>query len=203
VSLYVTRKSGIASVAGLKGKRVPHFDGQELGYYLIRGMLEMEGIKYEETTRIPLPNFPRMWDAFKEGAIDTMIAAYASRPVIEAKATHGEVDALSIDPAPAKMAILRKWLPETYAIRRKPDPKVPGVNRDTQIMAFDYTLWVHKDVKDETVYAVVKAMFDNAKDLRASAALWADFDEKKMAKPNGAPFHPGAAKFYAEKGLGK
>ncbi len=56
-------------------------------------------------------------------------------------------------------------------------------------------------VPDETVYQLVKAMFDNFDDFKKLHPAFAHLDPKDMIKNgNSAPMHPGAAKYYKEKG---
>jgi TRAP transporter TAXI family solute receptor len=56
-------------------------------------------------------------------------------------------------------------------------------------------------VSDDTVYALVKAVFDNFDEFKKLHPAFAILDPKAMIT-NGlsAPLHPGAAKFYKEKG---
>jgi hypothetical protein len=56
-------------------------------------------------------------------------------------------------------------------------------------------------VADTTVYALVKAVFDNFDEFKKLHPAFAHLDPKEMIK-NGlaAPLHPGAVKFYKEKG---
>ena len=58
------------------------------------------------------------------------------------------------------------------------------------------------DVSEDVVYAVVKAVFDNLDDFRKQHPAFANLDPKKMIKDGiSAPLHPGAVKYYKEKGL--
>jgi len=56
-------------------------------------------------------------------------------------------------------------------------------------------------VPDATVYELVKAVFDNFDDFKKLHPAFANLDPKDMVKNgNSAPMHPGAIKFYKEKG---
>jgi hypothetical protein len=56
-------------------------------------------------------------------------------------------------------------------------------------------------VPDETVYQVVKAVFENFNEFKSLHPAFANLDPAKMVKDgNSAPLHPGAAKYYKEKG---
>ncbi|MBP6251403.1 MAG: TAXI family TRAP transporter solute-binding subunit [Rubrivivax sp.] len=56
-------------------------------------------------------------------------------------------------------------------------------------------------VPDETVYQLVKAVFDNFDDFKKLHPAFAHLDPKHMVKDGlSAPLHPGAMKYYKEKG---
>lgn len=56
-------------------------------------------------------------------------------------------------------------------------------------------------VSDATVYALVKAVFDNFDEFKKLHPAFANLDPKDMiTKGLSAPLHPGAIKFYKEKG---
>ena len=57
-------------------------------------------------------------------------------------------------------------------------------------------------VSDEMVYNVVRAVFENLDDFKKQHPAFANLDPKKMIKDGlSAPLHPGAVKYYKEKGL--
>jgi hypothetical protein len=57
-------------------------------------------------------------------------------------------------------------------------------------------------VRDEVVYAVVKAVFENLDDFKKQHPAFANLDPKKMIVDGlSAPLHPGAIKYYKEAGL--
>ena len=57
-------------------------------------------------------------------------------------------------------------------------------------------------VPEELVYAVVKAVFENLDDFKKQHPAFANLDPKKMIVDGlSAPLHPGAVKYYKEKGL--
>ena len=56
-------------------------------------------------------------------------------------------------------------------------------------------------VPDATVYELVKAVFENFDDFKKLHPAFAHLDPKEMIKNgNSAPLHPGAVKYYKEKG---
>ena len=63
------------------------------------------------------------------------------------------------------------------------------------------TLVTSAKVPDDSVYALVKATFDNFDEFKKLHPAFANLEPAKMVKDGlSAPLHPGAAKFYKEKG---
>jgi TRAP transporter TAXI family solute receptor len=63
------------------------------------------------------------------------------------------------------------------------------------------TLVTSAKVPDETVYQLVKAVFDNFNEFKGLHPAFANLDPAKMVKEgNSAPLHPGAVRYYKEKG---
>jgi len=57
------------------------------------------------------------------------------------------------------------------------------------------------DVPDDVVYVVVKAVFDNFGQFKKLHPAFANLDPKKMITDSlSAPIHPGALKYYKERG---
>jgi uncharacterized protein len=63
------------------------------------------------------------------------------------------------------------------------------------------TLITSSKVPDDTVYALVKAVFENFDEFKKLHPAFANLDPKSMVKDGlSAPLHPGAVKYYKEKG---
>jgi len=58
------------------------------------------------------------------------------------------------------------------------------------------------DVPEESVYVIVKAVFDNLEEFKRLHPAFAHLDAKRMVRDGlSAPLHPGALKYFKEKGL--
>ncbi|NGO51196.1 TAXI family TRAP transporter solute-binding subunit [Allomesorhizobium camelthorni] len=63
------------------------------------------------------------------------------------------------------------------------------------------TLVTSANVPEETVYQLVKSTFENFDEFKSLHPAFANLDPEKMvADGNSAPLHPGAEKYYKEKG---
>ncbi|MEL6204438.1 MAG: TAXI family TRAP transporter solute-binding subunit [Pseudomonadota bacterium] len=84
---------------------------------------------------------------------------------------------------------------------------IPGGSYDgnpDDVLTFGVTatLVTRADVAEETVYALVRAVFDNFDQFRSLHPAFANLDPREMARDGlSAPLHPGAARYFREAGL--
>lgn len=77
-----------------------------------------------------------------------------------------------------------------------------GQKGPVKAVDFGTNLIVHKDMPNETAYAITKAIVENRDAIVAEHKAMAGFVAKDAWRPenNGIPLHPGAVKYYKEKG---
>ncbi len=76
-----------------------------------------------------------------------------------------------------------------------------GDNPDVTTFGVGATFVTSAEVPDEIVYTVVKAVFDNFEEFKALHPAFAHLSEEQMIKDSlSAPLHPGAEKYYKERG---
>ena len=63
------------------------------------------------------------------------------------------------------------------------------------------TLVVSADMPEATAYAITKAVFDNFDDFKKLHPAIANITKEGSLQGNSVPFHPGAVKYFKEKGL--
>lgn len=198
--LVATKASGMNGYADLKGKKLPWFPDNSLGDVIMRMSVEAGGLKPDDVVRVPMANFPRMFEAFKAGQIDVSIATTGSQNVIDFNQTiQGGVKFLSFAAKDAELVGNR--MPGTRLRTVPVGPTNPGVEANTLVFSYDYTLFTHAGMAEDVVYRVTKTMFENAAALKATGPLWEEYDPAKLSSGIGVPFHPGAKRFYAEKGM--
>ncbi len=74
-------------------------------------------------------------------------------------------------------------------------------DRDIQTFGVGATFVSSTDVPDNVVYTIVKSVFDNFDDFKKLHPAFANLKEKEMITDSlSAPIHPGAAKYYKERG---
>lgn len=77
----------------------------------------------------------------------------------------------------------------------------PNQEKTVRSIAHPNVLAVHADVPDEVVYQVTKTLWENLPSLHEIHQATKDMALSKALKGIGAPLHPGAIRYYREKGL--
>ena len=88
-----------------------------------------------------------------------------------------------------------------YAAATIPGGMYEGTPNDTKTFGVKATFVTSADVPDDVIYQVVKAVFDNFDRFKGLHPAFANLKEGDMVSAGlSAPLHPGAAKYYNERG---
>ena len=192
----VTMDPSIKSVADLKGKKVSIGAAGSGVYFNAIDILAAAGLT--EADIIPqYQSFGDSADALKDGKIDAaFIVAGAPTPAITelclaATATLVPIDG---DIAAKLMADSPYYTPYTI-----PAGTYNGQTADVTTVTVKATLIVSTSASEEDVYNITKAIFDNIDAI--SHAKRAELSVENATTGMTAPFHKGAAKYFAEKGI--
>ena len=205
VAIFARKDSPIRTIADLKGKRVPGvFAAARTLKVLMDGQLANAGMSYSDVKIIKAAGIIGNANDFMAGKSDVFFFAVGSGKVLQVNAKVGGIRALPIDPSPAAMARLKKFVPVAYPLLVKPGKRMAGILKPTYVMAYPYLVLTSSKVSDEMAYKVAKAMWGNRKGMMQAFRPMAGFSPKRMvAKLGPIQYHPGAIKFYKEKGLWK
>ena len=80
------------------------------------------------------------------------------------------------------------------------DGQAPTEATDTTTVAVGAVILARDDVSADDVYAFVADIFDNAESQVSSHAKYSELSIEYGASITSVPYHPGAAKYFAEKG---
>lgn len=194
--IVAPESAGIAGYADIAGKNVPRFPDGSLGDFIIRMALNAGGLTYSDVNEVPIANFPRMYDAIKQGQTDISIATIGSKPTYDLEAALGDIQFIPF--AEDASDKVQEVLPGTYLREIAANEELPGLDAPTRVFAYDYLLFAHKDVPDDIVRKVAKAMYEGEEALKATSPLWREYDPASIGKPIGLEYHPAAAAFYNE-----
>lgn len=202
VGPLVARNSGINKITDLRGKRAPTgFKASPLFNYILGAFLANGDISIDDMKKVPVIALRQHWNAFKQGKVDVMMGAVGTGVLKEINvAVKGGIKYLPLDASPAAVKRTVAIYPGSYMKIVKPAKPFTGVLEPVNVLHFDYLLWTHKGASNDVVYKVVKAMYENEAQLKASSPLWRSHSSKRMSKDQGFAKHPGAIKFYKEVG---
>jgi len=202
-SIFVKKDSPIKSLAELKGKRLPYgFSAQVTLERIVDAIIATGGLTRRDVVPVLVPNVVRGADDFIDGKIDGGFFAIGAAKVSEVDKTVGGIRYLPLPDDPNSVAAMKKIMPYAYVKLVNPSPAFVGLDGPTNLMAYDYLVAVGAHVKDDTVYQIARAMFENKPKLAESLRAFGGWDPNTISKPMPASFHPGAVKLFKEKGLG-
>ncbi len=194
----VTMDPEIKSVADLKGKAVSIGAPGSGVYFNAVDVLAAAGLT-EADINAQYQSFADSADALKDGKIDAaFIVAGAPTPAITELCTTNAAYLVPIDGEVAD-----KMMADCpfYTVYNVPAGTYPGQDADVQTVTVKATLIVNADASEEDVYNLTAAIFENIEDITANHAKGAELSIANATEGMTAPFHKGAAKYFAEKGV--
>jgi len=199
VAILVKKDAPMQSIADLKGKRMTWGYTAQLTLKTVVGaMLANGGLAEADIQPVLVPNVNRGADDFAGGKADAFFYALGAAKVTETDASVGGLRALPLSDAPEAVARMKKALPQGYVLEVKPRPGLAGVAAPTKVLAYDYVLVAGKHVKDEMVFRLLSAMYENKDILVSSFAGFNAFDPERMSKRIEAEYHNGAQMFMVK-----
>lgn len=201
VGIMVRKDSPYQSLKDLKGKPFPtDYTSQKLVEAFLEAMLAAEGMSVADLERVPVPNFIKGTELLTAGKVEGALLAPGSAVVKKADAEVG-IRFLSLPTDENAAKALREIAPNAYLAKVEPGAQSAGVVEPVTLMGYEYTVLAGKDVAEDTVYKLVKALAENEKALAESHGIFKQFDPARMAVALDVPYHPGAIKFYKEQGV--
>ncbi|SMD06211.1 TAXI family TRAP transporter solute-binding subunit [Sporomusa malonica] len=198
IQLVVRADSGINSIADLKGKKVgvgAPGSGTEANF---RQLIDVFGMDYKALTPQYL-SFAESADQFKDKHVDAfLVTAGIPNSAIQDISAQHNIKILSL--ADDKIAQLTQKYPFLAPVTI-PANTYKGQTEAVKTVAVSATLIVSPQVKDDVVYNITKALFENQADLARAHAKGKELSLESAVKGMSVPFHPGAAKYFKEKGV--
>ena len=203
IALLVRKDSAIRTVQDLRGKRVTgEYPAHLAVWYNMFGLLASGGLTWSDVKVVPVPAVNDGLDALVQGRADVSTFALGGAKVKEADATVG-VRFLSTDCSPEGEARLRKAVPGYYPRWAKAGSST-GIVEDTCLVAYDLYLGAGRGVSDALVEAVLKGLWEHVDKLAPIHPVLREWTRERAVDPDVTiPYHPGAVRFYRERGVWK
>jgi hypothetical protein len=193
--------SGAARVADLAGKHVSvgaAGSGTEL---IATRVLRAAGLDPgRDITPVNL-GVSQSVDALKDGKIDAFFwsGGVPTASVLDLASTSGV--AWRLLPNDDVLGALRQtYGPSLYSRLAVPRAAYPGLPGDVAVVGVANLLVVHQDMADQLAYDITRLLFERQADLVAVHAEARHLNPARAATGAPAPFHPGAIRYYRERG---
>jgi len=198
-TIQIVAKPGIKSIADLAGKTVSVGDVGSGTEFNAAQIFEAYGMTFDDIQKQNL-GFTDSADKFKDGQLDAFFCtAGAPTVAITELATSTEFTILSLDAD--KLA----WLQENYGYYTQYDMPAgtvyENVKEDVTTVAVMATLICDADLDEQTVYDITKGIYENLGDITTAHAKGAELVLEKATDGISTPMHPGAVKYFTEKGV--
>ena len=191
----VTMNPDIKTVEDLRGKSVS-IGAQGSGvYFNAVDVLGCYGRTIEDITPV-YQSFGDSADSLKDGKIDAaFIVAGAPTTAITDLSTSGQVYLVSLDDEHIEKLI--EMSPYYSAFTVSADTY--GMPEDAKTVAVAAMVIARNDVSEDAIYTFVSTVFENADQLQHGKA--AELNLEFASSISSVPYHPGAARYFAEKGI--
>ena len=205
IGIMVRNDSDIKTVADLKGKKFPTGWQQfPAGIPLSNAILATAGLSLDDVDPVPSSGLIPAADDFKIGkTVGTTIALVAPKVAEVNAAIPGGVRFLSVEDGQAaldKVHTVRQGYGLTVI---QPGGPYVGIHGPTRVLGIPLVITSSKNVSDDIVYKFTKAIAENKAELvKGHPSFNGFFPDKRMSATY--PFmnvHPGAIKYYKEKGI--
>jgi TRAP transporter TAXI family solute receptor len=194
--------TGINTVKDLKGKRVSTGSGGSATEVMAFRVIEAAGLDKDRDMRRERLGVAESVAALKDRKIDAFfwVGGLPTAAVTDLANSPG-VKIKMIDHAELVPAMNKKY-GNLYVKDAISKSVYNGMEKDNQQATVMNILVAHQKMDDKTAYNIVKAIFDHRDELirvHKEAENFKLENQKKDASP--LPWHPGAVKYFSEKGV--
>lgn len=198
IQIVATKESGIKTITDLKGKRLSAGapkSGTELN---ARKLLAAAGMTYKDLGKVEYLSFEESVDLMKNRQLDaTLQSVGLGAPTLRNIANAFSIVVVEV---PAEV-VAKAGAPYTKGII--PKDTYRGQDADVQTATVPNYLVTRADLSAELVYNMTKVVFDSTAELIAAHPAAAGIKLERALDGMPIPLHPGAQKFFKEKGLVK
>ena len=201
VHLIATHASGVKSVRDLKGKRIAFGPQGSATEQNALQVLAAHGVAEGDLAGSVRVSFTAAVDQLKAGAVDAAFFSIAvGAPVIDQALASGKLSLISVG-ASASEALAQKY--PFYTKDEIPANTYKNQDREVVVPAVMAMLVARSSLPEELVYQFTKAVFDNLPQFHAAHAAARNLTLQTALVGMALPLHPGAERFFKEKGIAR
>lgn len=200
IQMVVTKESKIKKFADLKGKRVS-VGAQGSGVWGdLQALFAVSGLSEKDFKKTDYLDFAGTAGRFKDEQIDAgfVVAGYPTAAIMDLTTTKNNITLCNFEDSFLKKLTAKYpfFVPSVV-----PANTYKGITKDTKTPAVMAILVTHADVPEKDIYDFLSALYKNIDDVKAAHAKGKEITLEGALNGLTAPLHPGAEKFFKEKGL--
>ncbi len=196
IQIVATAESGIKTLADLKGKSLSvgaPKSGTELNS---RAILKAAGLTYKDIGKVEYLPFAESVDLMKNRQLTaTLQSAGLGVASLKDLSNSNEINVVSVP-----KEIVDKIGPP-FVSATIPANTYKGQDKDVPTAAVINFLVTNSDVPDDVAYQMTKLVFESLPELQSAHAAAKDIKLEAAATGSPVPLHPGAIRYYKEKGI--
>ena len=195
----VTTDPSIKTVADLKGKKVCVGDQNSGTYFNATDVFNAYDMDVEKDITPIFQSFAASTESLKDGKIDAaFLTAGAPTTSVVDLGTAKPVYLVSIDDEHMEKLLADcPW----YASLTIPAGTYSGFDQDATTITVKATLVARASLSDDAAYKIVSTIFENTEAIADLHGKGAELSLSFATEGIAVPFHAGAAKYFAEKGI--
>jgi hypothetical protein len=200
--LVTVEGRGISKLADLKGKRISTGSPGSATEVMAFRILDAAGLDKDKDVKRERLSVAESVNATKDGKIDAFfwVGGLPTAAVTDLANTPGTkikmIDHSEVVP------IMNKKYGNLYIEDNIPKAMYKGMDADNKQATVMNLLVANASMDEKTAYNIVKTIFEKKPDMVAVHKEAENFKlENQKAAASPLPFHPGAAKYFAEKGV--
>jgi uncharacterized protein len=203
VHVVALEDAGINKIEDMKGKRVSVGSAGSSTEVLAIRVLEAAGLNDKTDIKREVLSVAESVNAMKDKKIDAFfwIGGLPTAAVTDLVNTAG-LKVKFLEGASYVEKIKAKYGP-LYAPFSLPKGVYKGLDADVPGIGVGNILLVNGEMKDDLAYEITKTIFDNLKDVQGVHAEAKSLTIESAAKGSSLDYHPGAIKYFKEKGAMK
>jgi len=145
-------------------------------------------------------NSPQVYKALRAGSVDAAVMPFSRKAAaVQKPMRDGVIDFLYL-PA-AKRDEMLKHLPPMFFAGKFKAGTYEGQKKDVHLVGLNTYFMTRPGVSANTVYKVTKAILENTKEFATYHRAARQWTMKRTLKNLALPFHPGAIRYFKEKGV--
>ncbi|MDO9509616.1 MAG: TAXI family TRAP transporter solute-binding subunit [Thermovirgaceae bacterium] len=198
VQVIAMKKSGVTSMRDLPGKRVSVGAPGSGVYGDVTAIMKTLGFKLSDINADFL-DFNLTTERMKDGQLDVgfVVAGWPTASIMDLSTMH-DITLVEFSDADIKELIAKYPF---FAKDVVPAGTYRGIDKNIQTVAVQ-AMWVcDGDLSEDVVYRITKAFWENIADVQKVHAKAKMITLETALNGISVPLHPGAAKYYAEKGI--